>query len=124
MTKFSSQAGFSSLGVFIGILAMIILMNALGFFTPPKSEIGDKNTYQPDEMGQSSASTLQFTDIKFFTPTPSPTSIPTATPIPPTQGPTATPGPTAVPIPTATPGPPTATPIPQPPTATPTTGAQ
>ena len=101
---------------------MLTIMSSTGFFTPPKSLVGDENVYQPSEEGQANASTLQFTDLKFYTPTPSPTLIPEPTATP---GPTAVPQPTATPgvaptaTPTPTPGPPVATFTPAPPTATP-----
>lgn len=120
----SSQKGFSSLGLFLMVLTMLIIMSSIGFFTPPKSEVDDKNVYQPSESGQANSSTLQFTDLKFHTPTPTPTKEPTPTSIPPTQGPTEIPTPTPfrLTLPTNTPGPPIPTqipPPPQPPTATP-----
>ena len=113
------QRGFSSLGLFLMVMVMLIIMSSTGFFTPPKSLVDDKNVYQPDEEGQANAKTLQFTDIKFYTPTPSPTKEPTPTSVPPTQVPTAIPQPTQPPQPTATPGPPIPT-TPPPPTRTPT----
>lgn len=113
------QDGFSSLGLFLMVMVMLIIMSSTGFFTPPKSLVDDKNVYQPDEEGQANAKSLQFTDIKFYTPTPSPTSPPTPTNIPPTQGPTETPQPIQPAPATATPGPPP-TKAPPLPTRTPT----
>lgn len=117
---FSSQKGFTSLGLFLAILMLLILMSATGYFIPPKSVVDDTGTYSASGVnGEQDKQGLQMFDLIFPSPTELPTPVPdisTPTPIPP-AGPTATPtptptptpigfGPTATPIPTATPTPP------------------
>lgn len=82
----SSQKGFSAVGLFFMGLVVIVVMSATGFFTPSKSEVTDKNTYQATGSKQvDKKSNLQFVDVDFSTPTPtqSPTIAPPEVTLPP-----------------------------------------
>lgn len=51
-------------------LVVIIVMGATGFFSPPQSEVTDKNTYQATGSRQTDKkSNLHFIDVDFSTPT-------------------------------------------------------
>lgn len=85
--------------MFVGILALLILMSATGYFKYFRSPVEDKNVYTGKGVGGTDSEGLQMRNIYFDeptqTPTPSPdTSTPTPTPTPdnsPTNTPTPSP---------------------------------
>lgn len=84
----NSQKGFSALGLFLLGLTLLIIMSATGIFTPPKSEIEDKKTYQAVGSKNVNGHGILMTDLNFATPTLQPTTpqspiiVPTAPPTP------------------------------------------